>query len=156
MNFVYDQNSGEFDLVTTAQGGLDSGIGNGGRLGSLIWCALFSDGLVDPEEVPVELGTDRRGWWGDSGLVPSDQLARSKLWIFARSKANEATRLAIQNTAEDSLQPLIDDGFFSKIDVAVTFLPAPLEGVRIRLKSYEPAGAVRNWQADMLWAGVAG
>ncbi len=155
MNFQYDSISGDFDLALTKQGGLDSGIGNGGRLGSLIWAALFTDGLVDPEEVPVELGNDRRGWWADSGLASPDKLARSKLWTYMRAKATEANRVGIQNTVEDAVQPLIDAGVFSRIDVTVTFLAAPLEGVRIVLRSYEPAGAVRDWKSDLLWAGVA-
>jgi phage gp46-like protein len=155
MRLQYDASTGEFDIALTAAGGLDSGVGNGGILESAIWSSLFSDGLADVADITPDLGDDRRGWWGDSGRAPSDSLARSLLWLYRRAKRNEATRLAIENTARDSLQWLVDDGVVSSIDVAVTFLPDPLEGVRIVVTSYEPSGIRRDWTTDLIWSGIA-
>jgi phage gp46-like protein len=155
MFFQYDDTTGFFDVALTAAGGIDCGVGNGGILESAVWTSLFTDGLADPADLTPDLGQDRRGWWGDSGQAPSDSLARSLLWLFMRAKTDEATRVAIQNSCEDALQWMVDDGIFSALTVTVQWLAAPLEGVGIRIDAWEPSGVQRNWQQDLVWSGIA-
>jgi phage gp46-like protein len=154
MNFQYDPTTGYFDLARTAAGGIDSGVGNGGILQSAIWASLFTDALAQADDLTPDLGSDRRGWWADAGKQPVDSMG-SLLWLYRRGKRNETTRVAIQNTAQDSLQWLVTDGVVSAIDVAVTWLPDPLEGVQIVVTSTEPAAVQRNWRVDLVWGGIA-
>ena len=79
-----------------------------------------------------------------------------EMWRPQFAKKDEKTRLAIQNTALDTLQWLIDDGVVSKIDVQVEWLADPLEGVGITVTSSEPGGVQRDWHVDQVWAGIAG
>jgi phage gp46-like protein len=153
MNFQFDPMTGTFDLALTAAGGIDSGVGNGGILRSAIWGSLFTDALAQVDDLTPDLGQDRRGWWADAGKQPSDAMG-SLLWLYRRGKRNEKTRLAIQNTAQDSLQWLVTDGVCLAIDVAATFLPDPLEGVQIVVTSTEPNAVRRDWQVDLVWGGI--
>ena len=155
MRFVFDQTRGTFDIALTAQGGIDSGIGNGGLLESLIWTSIFTDALCSADDLAADptLGTDRRGAWMDN-VRPTGVPMGSLLWTYRRSKKTEAVRLGIQNTVQAAVQWIQDDGLVTAITVAAAWLPDPLEGVRIRVTATEPPGIVRNWEADDLWNGI--
>src|SRR5260370_15783144 len=146
MNFQFDPTTGYFDLGLAAGGGMDAGVGNGGILQSAIWASLFTDALAQADDLTPDLGNDRRGWWADAGKQPVDSMG-SLLWLYRRGKRNETTRLAIQTTAQDSLQWLVTDGVVSPIDVAGSWLPHPLEGGQIVVTNTEPAPGQRRCAA---------
>lgn len=155
MRLAYDNARGSFDLVRAPQGGIDSGIGNGGLQEASIWVSLFTDVLADAGDMTPDLGPDRRGWWADGGKAIRDRMG-SLIWLHMREKRTERARLAIETAARDSLQWLIDDGIAASIDVTATFIDEPRDALRLDVVTVEPNGVRRDWAVDLLWAGIAG
>jgi phage gp46-like protein len=155
MRLDYDNTRGTFDLGLTPTGGIDSGYGDGGALQAAVWVSLFTDSLADLADMTPELGGDRRGWWADSGLAPQDRMG-SLVWLHMRDKRTEPTRLAIEATATDALQWIINDGLASAVDVTATWLDAPADTLQLVVGLTMPNGVRRDWKVDLLWAGIAG
>jgi len=76
---------------------------------------LFTDARAAPEE--VNSPEKRRGWVGN--VLRSRELG-GMLWLTSQIRNTQVARNKIQRWAEDSLQPLIDDGLASEIIVDVT------------------------------------
>jgi phage gp46-like protein len=82
--------------------------------------SLFTDGLAAPDDqLPDPSDPDRRGWWGDTGTDPPQNIG-SKLWIYTRAKWTDEVRLGIEETARASLQWMLDDGAADQVIVTAT------------------------------------
>lgn len=153
MRLDYDITRGYFDLGLTKSGGIDSGYGSGGALQASVWVSLFTDTLADAADMTPDLGSDRRGWWADSGLAPAQRMG-SLIWLHMRERRNEATRISIERAARVSLQWLIDDGVASDVTVVASFIDLPRDALRLDVILTEPNGVRRDWKVDLLWAGA--
>jgi phage gp46-like protein len=80
----------------------------GSALETAILLALFTDAVATPDFVPLD-GDPRGHWSGDT--------IGSNLWELDRAKITDQNVRLAQNTAELALQPLIDAGVCSAIDV---------------------------------------
>jgi phage gp46-like protein len=76
---------------------------------------LFTDARATPSEV-VE-PDKRRGWVGN---IIADKELGGMLWLAEQVRNTQEVRNKIQTWASDSLQPLIDEGQASDINVTVT------------------------------------
>ena len=83
-------------------------------LESTVATLLFSDARAAPEE--VNSPEKRRGWVGN--VLRSRELG-GMLWLASQIRNTQESRNKIQRWAENSLQPLIDDGLASEIIVNV-------------------------------------
>jgi phage gp46-like protein len=154
MRLDYDPDRGSFDLGLAPTGGVDAGDGNSGALQAAVWVSLFTDALADAADMTPDLGADRRGWWADSGRAPTDRMG-SLIWLHLRDKRTETTRLAIESTARESLQWLLDDGVTAAVDVAAVWMDAPRDALQLTVDLTEPNGVRRDWKVDLLWGGIA-
>lgn len=100
---------GSFDLVIDEQD-----LGSVDGLETTVAVLLFSDSRAAPEDVNDP--SMRRGWVGN---ILRDSELGGMLWLWAQVKNTQLIRNRIVNWAENSLQPLIDEGFASEILVAV-------------------------------------
>lgn len=155
MRLVYDNARGAFDLALTARGGIDSGIGNGGLLEAAVWVSLFTDALADAGDMTPDLGSDRRGWWADSGKAPQDRLG-SLIWLHMREKRTEKVRLQIEAAANEAVRWMVSDGIALEVTVTAAWIDAPRDALRLTVAVFEPNGVRRDWKVDLLWSGIAG
>jgi phage gp46-like protein len=80
--------------------------------------SLFSDRLAaTDDELPSMSDPDRRGWWGDTGTDPPDNIG-SKLWLYSRTVWTEPVRLGIEEAARNALQWMLDDGAADEVLVS--------------------------------------
>ena len=115
----YDPNTGEFDLA------IDAATGDFARedtLSTVVMLSLMCDRLAQPHEVPV--GDDRRGWWADAFVTPSQDASAadsfgSRLWLLAREKQTPATEQRLRGYIQEALQWLVEDGLAQTVTVTV-------------------------------------
>jgi phage gp46-like protein len=84
----------------------------GSALETAILLALFTDRAATPDYVPPD--GDPRGHWSDAYTGTS---IGSNLWQLDHAKMTDANVALAQNSAQLALQPLIDAGVASAIDV---------------------------------------
>ncbi|OTA13933.1 bacteriophage protein [Xenorhabdus vietnamensis] len=84
----------------------------GNDLQTAIIISLFTDRQARADDV-ID-GTDRRGWWGDSG---ADYQIGSRLWLLHRQKLTTAVALAAEDYAREALQWMLDDGVAASVDI---------------------------------------
>lgn len=109
-----------------------------------IMISLFTDRLAGPDaELP---GGDnwRRGWWGDALGVNGDQIG-SHLWLLARAKQTEETRLRGEEYTRAALAWMLEDGVAKTVDVEAAW-QAPTTGVLlINVSIYKPDGNAERY-----------
>ncbi|MBI1214559.1 MAG: hypothetical protein GC185_01915 [Alphaproteobacteria bacterium] len=67
---------------------------------------------------PGPLPPDRRGWCGDAlAEIEGDRIG-SRLWLLARAKPVEETRLLAIDYAQEAMAWMIEDGLATQIDVS--------------------------------------
>lgn len=153
MRLQFSVVEGEFDLSLTAAGGIDDGIGNGGRLETSVWVSIFSDLLADPSDMTPDLGTDRRGWWADSGRSAGEAMG-SLIWLYRREKRNEETRLKVERAAQAAVAWLVADGVAASVEVRAELIDRPRDAIALLVALTEPNGVRRDWKVDLLWSGI--
>ncbi|QPC44012.1 phage GP46 family protein [Kaustia mangrovi] len=80
--------------------------------------SLFTDRRADDGDVlPVEFGSDRRGWWGDAFPYEDGDRIGSKLWLLNREKEMQVVLDRAEQYAREALQWLIDDRVCDRIDI---------------------------------------
>lgn len=84
----------------------------GTALETAILLALFTDRATSPDYKPMD--GDPRGHWSDAY---TGQPVGSNLWELDHAKMTDANVALAQNSAQLALQPLIDGGMASAIDV---------------------------------------
>ena len=113
---------GDFSL--DASGDLASG----NDLASAVYVSLFSDRLVDENELPAGQ-TDRRGWYGDTQLQIANRgdLIGSRLWLLERAKSDDHVPLIARAYIREALAWMIADGVASSIDATCYFIQGDQE-----------------------------
>lgn len=112
LDWLFDGN----DLVTTD------------TLQTAVIVSLLTDRLANADDEIPDGSNDRRGWWADLPLPlanapPAGDLIGSRLWLLARRKAVEQTRLDAIAYTQEALAWLLQDGVAAKVDVAAAFRP---------------------------------
>jgi phage gp46-like protein len=104
----------------------------GNALETAILLALFTDLKATPDYVAFD--GDPRGHWSDAYLA---QPTGSNLWQFDHAKMTDANVALAQATAQTALQPLIDAGLASAIDV---FAERQGQLLAMRITVFGPTG----------------
>lgn len=90
----------------------------------LILICLFTDGYVEPDELP-EYIQENRGWWGDAIKTSVNGRKEnivwgSGLWVFDREKLSDDTLVDFKEKIKASLKVAVDAGIISEPEVTVT------------------------------------
>ena len=116
----------------------------GNDLETAIYISLFTDRLArDDDQID---GTDRRGWWADTG---ADYPIGSRLWLLRRQKLTTAVAGKAEDHCREALQWLLDDSVVSSITVQsrLVYPRTLLLGIRYQ----EPGKAAQNVKYSWVW-----
>jgi phage gp46-like protein len=147
MKMAWDPARRAFDLVRTAQGGVDAS----DPLSGAVIASLFTDTTADPADMTPDLGTDRRGWWADAARFGSDRMG-SLIWLEHRQKLTEPVRRRLEEKAAAALDWLIEDGVASEVTVAASFPVELRDTALLDVAIVQPNGVRRDWKVELLWA----
>lgn len=111
--------------------------------------SLFSDGRARDDDV-LPSGDDRRGWWGDAFLPPSDRIG-SRMWLLEREKMLPATLLRLRDYAREALAWLIEDGIAATVSVLTE--QQGLDRANIGVEITRPDRTTTRF--DFIWPGTA-
>lgn len=118
-------------------------LASGSDLETAVLISLFTDRMADPDDVIPDGTEDPRGWWGDAGR---DRPIGSKLWLLARAKQTEETRLRAQDYVQDALQWLTDGGIAAGVAVTAEWLRAGVLGISVEIVEPDRRKTVFNYQ----------
>lgn len=131
---------------------------DGGRLiaehglRTAVLVSLFTDRLAEPDDV-LPLGEEsRRGWWAD--LVPpapEDRIG-SRLWLLARERQTQETRLRARQYTEEALAWLVEDEVAAEVEVAAEWVRRGVLGLGITIHRPEQPDA--RFRFAVAWEGV--
>ncbi|MBS4773438.1 MAG: phage GP46 family protein [Proteobacteria bacterium] len=90
----------------------------------LILICLFTDGYVNPDQLPPHI-YENRGWWGDSIKVEVSDRKQSvvwgsDLWVYEREKLNDDTLVDFKERIKRSLKIAVDAGIIEEPEITVT------------------------------------
>jgi len=121
-------------------------------LRNMVILSLFCDKRA-PADVILD-GTElnkRRGWWGDVfPTVDGDEIG-SLLWLYARAKITNATLNGMRDTAQESLQWMVDDRIANSIEVVVVRNGMRIDSIIIETKIFRPTGDVTEFKFAYAW-----
>jgi phage gp46-like protein len=118
----------------------------GTALETAVLLAVFTDRLASPDFVPLD--GDPRGHWSDAYTVQS---TGSNLWELDRAKMTAANIALAQNSVQLALQPLIDRGVASAVDV-IAQRQGQLCAMKITITG--PTGQTATFRYDWAWGQV--
>ena len=128
---------------------IDGQVETGQDLETAVLISLFTDHVVDTGDVlPDPRDNDPRGWWADTYEAPD--LIGSKLWQVMGRIRNQDTLNFARDTAEKSLQWLIEDGIASAVDVTPSFYGKG--GLRLDIQLTQARGVT---QFSFVWDNLA-
>ncbi len=153
-----------FDAVTmdwllTPAGELDATE----ELATAVRIALCTDRRAnDEDELPNPDSDDRRGWWGDTDTAEiwGGWPIGSRLWLLARAKITGSgarqgsTTARVEDYAREAMQPFIDKGIASKLDVVATRVG--LDRIDLAVTIYRGPRSFIQLRFEDLWNPVAG
>jgi phage gp46-like protein len=118
---------------------------------------LFTDSRADESDrLPSDDG-DRRGWWGDSIRLDGEPEAPigCKLWLWVeRGVLTEDTRRSAQDTVEDAMAVLLDQGAVARTEV-VTDIDHGRQALLISISHYDESGdRIYDQRFGVLWSQV--
>lgn len=88
-------------------------------LATQVLICLMTDRRVEASE--LRDGDENRGWVGDSfDLMEGETPLGSRLWLLRRSALYPGIEIRAEDYAREALQPLIDQGAATKVDVTAT------------------------------------
>jgi phage gp46-like protein len=115
----------------------------GSALETAVLLALFTDRAASPDYKPMD--GNPRGHWSDAYTGNS---IGSNLWELDHAKMTAANIALAQNSAQLALQPLIDAGVASAVDV---FAERQGQLLALAIKVTAPSG-VSQFRYDWAWA----
>ena len=115
----------------------------GSALESAVLLALFTDRVATPDFKPRD--GNPRGHWSDA---ITGQQAGSNLWQLDQAKMTDVNVALAQNTAQLALQPLIDAGVASAIDVTAE---RQGQSCAMRITITAPTGTVNQFRYAWAW-----
>ena len=118
---------------------------------------IFTDCRADPsDKLPTDDG-DRRGWWGDSVRLDGepDAALGCKLWLYVeRGVLTEEARRKSQDTVEDAMAVLVDQGAVARTEVE-TEIDQRRSALLIVVRHYDESGErIYDQRFGVLWAQV--
>lgn len=115
---------------------------------TVILNSLFTDARAGEEdELPVDQGQDRRGYWAD-GLGSSNPWG-SKLWLLSREKNTPETINKAREWAEQGLEHLLTNGLAKTINVHAEATEPEFLGLRVRVYWSDGTETELSW--EYLW-----
>lgn len=117
---------------------------SGSDMYTAVIISLFTDGLARTDDKYE--GTDRRGWWGDTG---SEMNIGSRLWLLRREKLTREVAMRAERYAEDALQWMKNDGIARDIQATAQIVfPGRLNLV---IRYLPPDGDWQEFKFFWLW-----
>lgn len=114
--------------------------------------SLFTDALAGPDDRLPDGSGDRRGWWADTGEGLEGPLG-SRLWLLAREKQSEETRLRAEGYAREALRWLVTDGVAERVEVTAEWLALGRLGLAVTVHRRPAAGQpAQRYQRRFDWA----
>ncbi len=123
-----------------------------GGLTPAVLISLFTDRRAEADDPLDPLASDggRRGWVGDLLEEPGERWG-SRLWLLARAKLTEETRLLVEQYVSESLSWAITHEVADQVDVVATIIPSQTIACRITMtRGSDPVG---RW--DFTWRAQA-
>lgn len=118
------------DLALAASGAVAREDG----LRTAILLSLFLDARASAEDpLPDPLNRDRRGWVGDALAPRAGDRIGSRLWLLAREKQNEATRLRAEIYAREALAWMTEEGLARSVSVTAAWVSQGQLGLRVQV-----------------------
>lgn len=113
---IWDNSRGEADIAQAP----DGGVAEGDELATSVLISLFTDRLVDANEVPD--GVDRAGWWGDAYPLDGEEgdAIGSRLWLLDGGRASADAPARARAYAIEALRWMLDDGIARSVDAQAT------------------------------------
>ena len=128
------------------------GLRSKAALHTAVILSLFTDRRA--QEIDTEVGADPRGWWGDAVDVDAEAFETemgSHLWTLERAPLTAQTEIIARDMALDALQPLIDQGAFTRFEVEATVL-IPQGHLALTVDGYSQDGtAIYQQKFAILW-----
>src|SRR5215471_2142377 len=128
------------------------------ELATAVRVALGTDRLADAnEELPDPESTDRRGWWADYQAedIWGGWPIGTKNWLLMRAKISDSfseegdTVERARIYTLEALQPFIDQGVCSRVDVEAT--RTETERIEVRVLIYRGPRAEIDLRYQVLW-----
>ncbi|MEG2431195.1 MAG: phage GP46 family protein [Acinetobacter sp.] len=120
-------------------------LASGDDLDTAVYISLFSDRLARADDDFD--GTDRRGWWGDTG---QDYVIGSRLWLLYRRELSREIAGKAEDYAQEALQWLLDDSIVAQISVSTRIIyPRTLILMVVLTR---PDGTTRSISFDWAWS----
>lgn len=119
-------------------------------LETMVLVSLFSDAREDSRD------DDKRGWWG-AAVIDKDRLAApfgSKLWLLAREKQTDETRVKIQEWCFDALRWMIEEGIVDRMEVGAEYFD--IGKVLITIDLFRGERDPLTFKFEYLWGGQFG
>lgn len=109
----------------------------------------------DDDPLPAEDG-DRKGWWGDheAAEIHDGWPIGARLWLLAREKQTQTTRVRAEAYVREAMQPFVEKGIASRVDVAVDWFAHERLGAEITL--YRGADGSIAVRFESLWDALLG
>lgn len=118
-DIVWNGIVGDLEITAADDPANASGLRAGQSLATAVLICLMTDCRVEATE--LRDGLSNRGWPGDSfDLEPGEVALGSRLWLLRRRALTPDIEVEAEDYARAALQPLIDDGAFSRFDVTAT------------------------------------
>ena len=103
-------------------------------LRTAILLSLFLDARAGEEDpLPDPLNRDRRGWVGDVLAPTAGARMGSRLWLLAREKQTEATRLRAEIYAREALAWLVEESLARAVSVSAAWASTGQLALRIQV-----------------------
>lgn len=118
----------------------------GTALETAVLLAVFTDRVASPDFTPMD--GDPRGHWSDAYTGTP---VGSNLWELDRAKMTDANVALAQNSTQLALQPLIDSGVASAIDV-IAQRQGQLCAMKITVAA--PTGQTETFRYSWAWGQV--
>jgi len=126
-------------------------------LETAIVLSLFLDRYANADD-PLPPGYTRRGWWGDrvaplarpaQGNGANPDRIGSRLWILMRERQLPALLPRVKGILAEALAWMIEDGWASALDIAVSF---PAQGfLAYTITAMKPTGATVSITRQVAW-----
>lgn len=113
--------------------------------------SLFTDNLALPDDVlPSTYDDDRRGWWATTA-APEGSFG-SRLWLLAREKETEETRLRAIFYAEEALAWMITDEVADQVQVTAEWsVPGRLD---LHVQIFREQRLIMSKPYPIIWQAV--
>jgi phage gp46-like protein len=124
---------------------------NDGGPETAVVLSLFTDALAhEDDRLPDVREGDRRGWWADTNAAEGP--LGSRLWLLAREKQTDETRLRAEFYTREALKWMLDDEVADRIDVNAEWSERGRLDVAVAI--YREARLIFSKPYPLIWQAV--